>query len=197
MKNNNFDFPLVLILYLLTLPFFSLSAQTKGEKMLYNLFGGYNTYIEKAGDVRMQDPGYITLSEYTEIGDLGDITFQLVTVKNLETQDYKKYARFRYVGMSPKILCVGTLTHEEVNKCLQLFLQAKEFVLNSPSNNYLELKYVNDLFYLIGVLKPSKQKKCTIFFSTNYLSTDHQISLPISELDNTISIFRELEELTR
>lgn len=101
------------------------------------------------------------------------------------------YGRFRFAGLSPNKVCIGTLTPGEIKKCIQMFTFAKSSLIGIDSPEIKELLFTNEFGFKIGVFKGSKEWK--ILFSTNYLSEEDQVYISASEIDNVIAVFQNMK----
>lgn len=179
-------------LFVLLLSTFSVNAQSIFEKALMSSLGVRNIPSEKIGDSRMSEPGSVCLKTYYDMGEVKKILFQVVRSSDIQTGEVNYFGRFRFGGLSSNIVCIGTLTPGEIDKCIKMFLYAKESVINSSSTNYQELDFTNDLAYKIGFFKGSKEWK--IFVSTNYFIDDNQIQVPASNIDEFIDVFQRMKK---
>ena len=180
MKTNLF------ILLLLCLSNISM-AQTKTEKFLINAFGSGQFPVEKLGDERMTDLNTASFIQFEDLGEVGPIAFQIAYSEDIFSGEKKAYMRVRYLDLRNTKLFVGTLSKEEIDKCIKMFKYGKDNLLSKDISTPCNLIYSNESLTRIAFVRSKKDWR--VAFTTNLFSPENQCEIVQNDLDSLIELF--------
>lgn len=168
----------------------SVKGQTTMERILYNSFGGQFP-VEKMSDYRMTEKDAVCLTTYYDMGEVGHISFQVVNEKNIENDSAKNFVRFRFPSLRNDKICIGTLSSEELDKCLKMFDYAKANLPKGTEETTVNLIFTNSYFTRIGYAQTKKGWR--VIFSSNYIDPQNHCEIIEKDYDSLVALFASMK----